>query len=335
MAVPPPPVLMRQISEMETRQGTQLTCYAHVSARIMVRNIFEMPNETAHWDKDCNRVDGYNKICIFLYFYFVALHFNFSKDKPGVPLRILTKCNDVLRGIRRNRVFIPDEFNYPQHEDIKKTTLEYFDSHPLNKSMSVNSFDIYPYDPLVEEYQTPLANLILLFLQMNYYIGFLFLLYGKPVAHIITIIGYNSHTQQFVCKDSAGGLSYLYVEQLGKEGIFDYHRTKNIEYDRMQFFFAGKYSPMTTLNKKAVLKIAKEFKADFHYYDENPFSKKEILQDILLEKEKEKEKEPAPEVVCKKNKECPIPCSRVTRYRPRTTAYCRKRRTKKVNLSSS
>jgi hypothetical protein len=211
------PVLKRQITEMETLQGNQPTCYAHVSARLMIRNVLEMPNETEKWDRSCNQAlntqhiqldvstkkcgeNGYLNICLFLYFYYIARQYNLHAQ-GGVPMLTIQKFNEVFRSLRK-RIHVPPEFLLPEYADIRRTTETYLTRHPVTRRVHVMEYVLYPQDALILEEHTPLANLIVLFLQMNYYIGFTFLLKQHTVAHIMTIIGYDTHQEQFICKDS-------------------------------------------------------------------------------------------------------------------------------------
>jgi hypothetical protein len=101
----------------------------------------------------------------------------------------------------------------------------------------------------------------------------------------------------------------------------------------LTFYFIGNFSATFFPDKSKVLRIAKEFQAEYTYRDVNPFSEKKIakLPDMIPEKEHE----PTPEIICKKNKACPSPCGKVTRNKPRTTEYCRKRRLQKETRKRS
>jgi len=337
------PVLKRQITEMETLQGNQPTCYAHVSARLMIRNVLNMPNETKQWDRSCNQAlntqhlaldiskkkcgdHGYEKICLFLYLYYIAQQYNLHAQ-GGHPTLTVRKFNDVFRGLRR-RIHVPPEFLLPEYADIRRTTEAYLTRHPVTRRVNVMEYVLYPKEALIFEEQTSLANLIVLFLQMNYYIGFTFLLTHHAVGHIITIIGYDTHQEKFICKDSEGGIVLIHSGQIGYFDSFTY-KGHDLSYTNMKFTFAGTCTFKHPLTKKGVLAIAKEFKTTYYYHDTNPFLEQETL-DLPEKKDREKEKEPVPEIICKKNQACPVPCTRATRHIPRTTTYCRKRRTKKV-----
>lgn len=332
------PVLKRQITEMETLQGDQPTCYAHVSARLMIRNVLDMPNETKQWDRSCNQAlntqhlaldiskqkcgdHGYEKICLFLFFYYLARQYN-PDARGGYPALTVRKFNDAFR-----HRHMPPEFSLPEYADIRRTTEAYFARRPVTQRVNVLEHVLYPNEALIFEEQTPLANLIVLFLQMNFYIGFTFLLKHHAVGHIITIIGYDTKKERFVCKDSEGGIVMMYSGQIGYFDSFTY-KGHDLAYTNMKFTFAAPctFKPLT---KKVVLAIAKEFKTTYHYHDTNPFLEQETL-DLPKKEDSEKEKEPVPEIICKKNQACPVPCTRATRHIPRTTTYCRKRRTKKV-----
>jgi hypothetical protein len=112
---------------------------------------------------------------------------------------------------------------------------------------------------------------------------------------------------------------------MGSDSLYVHGRTVPITFSI--FYFIGKFSRTFFPDKDKVLRIAKQFQINYTYRDINPFSEKKIskLSDMIPEKEHE----PTPEIICKKNKECPSPCNKVTRNKPRTTAYCRKRRMKK------
>lgn len=336
------PTLKRQISEMDTFQGNEGTCYAHVCARLMVRNIHEMPNETIRWQPICNKAlntyniklnitkkkcgeNGYLKICVFLYYYYTALSYSEAQDKHkgGITLRVIENL------IKHNYSHVPEELKPLQYKDILNTAMDYFKTFPVTKKKSVYTDVLTTTTPLTDSKQTSLANLILLFLQMKHYIGFSYNGHrnGTFVAHIITIVGYDADTESFICKDSASEKknTSISVHDIGTDTL---HYQGVIHTSSIKFLFLGKYSTIYFFTKEKVLKIAKECNINYHYHDVNPFSKKEIVKipDIIPEKEHE----PFPEIICKKNKDCPSPCSNVTRHKPRTTKYCRKTKRKRT-----
>ena len=343
------PVLKRQVSEMETLQGIEHTCYAHVNARLMVRNVHEMPNETDHWDRTCNKAlntqnielavskekcgeNGYLKICVFLYYYYNALQYGAEVTILG---RRTTTVMEALIHHSKNHSRIPPTLMAPQYEDILSTAKNYFETVSLPKNISLMEVSLIPGDLLTNPKQTPLVNMILLFLQMNYYIGFSYkgqFPNGKLFAHIITLIGYDAESECLIGKDSLKeGQMSIPVRDIGTETLLVQGR--RVPVGISTFFFIGKFSKAFFPDKQKVVRIAKEFQTDYTYQDENPFSKKKIakLPDMIPEKEHE----PTPEIICKKNKACPSPCGKVTRNKPRTTAYCRKRRMRKEKTRKS
>jgi hypothetical protein len=334
------PVLKRQVSEMETFQGIEHTCYAHVVARLMVRNVHEMPNETNQWTNTCNKAlntqhidldvskkkcgeNGYLKICVFLYYYYNALQYGQEVTVRG---KRTMHVMDALIRHSYNHSRVPSELMAPQYDDILATAKDYFKTVSLPKNISVMEVILTPGDVLTDPKQTPLANMILLFLHMNYYIGFSYQVEypnGKVYAHIVTLMGYDAESECFIGKDSAkkGNMSIL-IRDIGTDSLHVQGRTVPITFS--SFYFIGKFSRTFFPDKDKVLRIAKQFQMDYTYREVNPFSEKKIskLPDMIPEKEHE----PTPEIICKKNKACPSPCGKVTRNKPRTTAYCRKRR---------
>jgi hypothetical protein len=175
------PVLKRQVSEMETLQGIEHTCYAHVLARLMVRNVHEMPNETAHWDRACNKAlntenieldvskkkcgeNGYLKICVFLYYYYNALQYGQEVTLAGK--RTIIVMNALIHH-SKNHDRIPPLLLTPSYDDIRTTAMDYFRARTLPEETSVMEVFIQPGDLLTDPKQTPLANMILLFLKMQ------------------------------------------------------------------------------------------------------------------------------------------------------------------------
>jgi len=333
---------MNRNSDMDTFQGTEHTCYAHVVARLMVRNVHEMPNETEHWDRACNKAlntqnieldvskkkcgeNGYLKICVFLYYYYNAIQYGQEVTIPGKRTLMVMQA---LIHHSKNHDQIPYPLMTPQYDDIRTTAMDYLTARTLHENTSVMEVFLQPGDLLSDPKQTPLANMILLFLHMNYYIGFSYkgrFSSGKTFAHIITLIGYDAELECFISKDSMKtGEHFIPIRYIGTDAI--HVNSRKIPAGFLTFYFVGNFSKAHFPNKEKVLRIANEFQTEYTYRDVNPFSEKKIakLPDMIPEKEHE----PAPEIICKKNKECPSPCGKVTRHRPRTTAYCRKRRTK-------
>lgn len=337
------PVLKRQVSEMETMQGFEPTCYAHALARLMVRNVHEMPNETEHWDRACNKAlntenieldvskkkcgeNGYLKICVFLYYYYNALQYGQETTIPGERTILVMQA---LIHHSKNHDRIPPLLLTPPYDAIRTTAMDYFRERTLPEETSVMQVFLNQGQLLTDPQQTPLANMILLFLHMNYYIGFSFkgeFTNGKPYAHIITIVGYDSKSECLIGKDSVKtGEQRIPIPAIGTD--FFHVQGRRFPAKFITFYFVGNFSKARFPDKFKVVRIAKEFQADYTYRDVNPFSEKKIakLPDMIPEKEHE----PTPEIICKKNKACPSPCGKVTRNKPRTTEYCRKRRLRK------
>jgi hypothetical protein len=121
------------------------------------------------------------------------------------------------------------------------------------------------------------------------------------------------------------GEQFIPIRDIGTDSIHTLGRRVPIY--MLAFYFIGNFSATFFPDKQKVLRIAKQFKTDYTYRDVNPFSEKKIVK--LPDMIPEKEHEPTPEIICKKNQACPSPCGKVTRNKPRTTTYCRKRRVRK------
>ena len=118
------------LSATMTVQGRENTCFAHVIARLFLKNVFKIPNETEKdwkYESVCNLVldtsrdiyvdriskeecgtNGYLKICLFLYIFYLAKEFEEKRkgiNKGGNVQYALTEITSKV-----NAKTVPNKF---------------------------------------------------------------------------------------------------------------------------------------------------------------------------------------------------------------------------------
>jgi hypothetical protein len=339
--------LFRGISASQTFQGAENTCYAHVVARLWVKNIFKVPDETEKvWDmfSNCNYAldtssdkyitlispakcgkDGYLKICLFLYIYYVAKEYAEAKSGKNKGGSIQTSNYHIKKHIIEDKKGEPEQFKNPRYQPMLSVASQYLKEQfkpKMGKNIIIHQTFTIKQD-ITSDTFTPYVNLILLLLHENMYMGLSIIGTGVPMGHGVTIIGYYSSKKSFIIKNTWGKkISFLPVNLVGTTFKFDDHDFVNATFVFDYLLYTNTHHFMTAAGVRGLIK---KMKSTYVYSKENPF--RESNTPSIL---------PQPDMtlnICRGNKECPIStCNSVTRNRPRTTNYCRRRRTRRTNL---
>jgi len=233
------PMEMRSVyhqTVLQTNQGDDGTCYAHLTARLIIQNLLKLKDEEKHskqwkYGSTCRKMlktykppsptlelkqcgeNGYLKMSMFLYLYYLIIE-KFGMD-GGLVHRSLEIYPSLLHKHR------PQHFTEPY--DNMYSTVSHYLQHPpplfqcnyveLDESAYVDkpkSLD----DPLYDN----LVQLIFLFLQHNMYVGCRFyMLNDITMGHLFMITGYSSSKKAFYMKNTWGTfVSMLKLKDIGK-----------------------------------------------------------------------------------------------------------------------
>jgi hypothetical protein len=243
---------------LQTYQGGEGTCYAHMGARLILQNILRLKDEEKyfhHWKyrsvcrkmlntykppvptkelKQCGS-DGFLKISMFLYLYYLIV------ERYGIDGGALFQCVSIYPSVKQKER--PKQFT--EAYQSMYTTVDTFLSHHKPTPFYFNQVFI-PDSKLEDAENIPLFDLILLFLENNMYIGCRFYT-GNDVmnGHLFILTGYSASQNAFYVKNSWGMfVSMLKASEIGKNTItFDTDKMK-ARVNMFGFVYTRKKGPL-------------------------------------------------------------------------------------------
>ena len=272
------PALLRSIykqSVMQTFQGDDGSCFAHLSARLMVQNCLQLKDEehqkenwkyrstcrkmlnTYHPPKPTNELKqcgtyGFLKISMFLYLYYlITEQFGTEGGSVGQGLSVYSKL------IRKER---PSHFTQ-DYNGMYSEVVHFVKSNPLTP-FYVNH--VFLSDKLLsDDEHTYIVQLILLFLKHRMYIGCRFYADNdQSMGHLFMITGYSASKRAFYVKNTWGiFVSMLKIDEIGKNKItFDRERM-TARINMFAFVYTRKGQPLVF--DTVTPNILSQFKHDF------------------------------------------------------------------------
>jgi hypothetical protein len=286
------PELLRSIYQqtvMQTFQGEDGSCYAHLSARLFVQNIFKLKDEEhlkENWTyrstcrkilntynpppitpelKDCGKY-GYLKISMFLYLYYLITE-KFGVD-GGSIFQGATVRSDILAKKR------PRHFT-PEYNSMYTTVSRFINSKKLPPFYVNHVF--LSNKPLDHEEHNGLVQLILLFLKHRLYIGCrLYADNDQSMGHLFMITGYSASKRAFYVKNTWGiFVSMLSVDDIGKSKITFDREKMTARVNMFAFVYTRKGDPFIfdTVTPNVITQFKHEFGDTEKTYSQNPFRK--------------------------------------------------------------
>lgn len=288
------PQLLRSLQKftvMQTFQGDDGTCYAHLSARLFIQNILRLPDEVEkkeNWTKRsvCRRMlntyrplkptddltkcgtNGYLKISMFLFLYYHITE-RFGKD-GGTILQSSSIYPSVLRKDR------PKHFT-KLYDPMYTAVSNYLSNRPPPPFFVNHVF--LDEGTLQDDHHTGVVNLLLLFLKHRRYIGCRFYADNdQSQGHLFMITGYSQSKKAFYVKNTWGTYSsMLYVKDIGRKTI-TFDEEKIVARVNM---FAFAYTTRDRfpiqfhrVDEAVVARFRKEFGDTSTYMRTNPFTRK-------------------------------------------------------------
>jgi len=226
---------------LQTYQGDDGSCYAHLGARLVGQNILRWQDEKKkdlHWGyrstcrrmlntyrppslteeaKQCGEY-GYLKICMFLYLYYLIT------ERFGLEGGTIHQCLSI-RPLMEEKVR-PAHFTKP-YDDMYATVVQFL--QPPLTPFHYNYVFLDDTKSLDDPMYTSLVELLLLFLKNNMYIGSRFYMTkDESEGHLFMITGYSASEHAFRVKNTWGTFSSLLrIKEFGKPTlVFDNERIR-------------------------------------------------------------------------------------------------------------
>ena len=285
---------LQKATVMQTFQGDDGSCFAHLSARLFIQNIFKLPDEDdkKNWTKHstCRKMlntyrpprpnkgltqcgkNGFLKISMFLYLYYhITERFGTNGGSVSQSSLIYPSILRRARPKHFTKLYDPMYTAVTRHLDENRLTPIFVNYVFLDES--------YPLD---SERHTGVVNLLLLFLKHHMYIGCRFYMDNdQSQGHLFMITGFSKSKRAFYVKNTWGTYtSMLYVKDIGKNHIsFDGERI-SARVNMFAFVYSTKDSvpfDFHEVDKKVVAKFKKEFGDTSSYMNTNPFTRKSIF----------------------------------------------------------
>ena len=219
---------------MQTYQGGEGTCYAHMGARLILQNILKLLDEEKHkaqwkYRSTCRKMlntykpptptlelrqcgpHGYLKMCMFLYLYYLIT------ERYGINGGSISDCLTLYPSIVH--VERPRRFT-EAYNDMYATASRYLHRHPPTLFQH-NYVELHEGKSLDHPMYSSLVQLIFLFLKNNMYIGCRFHMTSNiDNGHLFMITGYSASKRAFYVKNSWGTfVSMLKVKYFGRPSI--------------------------------------------------------------------------------------------------------------------
>ena len=274
---------------MKTFQGQDGTCYAHLGARLIIQNILKMKDEEKqldHWKyrsmcrkmlntykpptpppdlKQCG-VQGFLKISMFLYLYYLIT------ERFGLDGGSLNQCMSIypmVKQVQRPLHFTP-EYNgmYTAISNVKSTTPFYVNHVFLSD------------DPLEDESNSLVVQLVLLFLRHDMYIGCRYYSNNNPSeGHLFAIVGYSASKKSFYVKNPwETYVSLLAISDIGKSRVTFEGQRMTARVNMFAFVYTRRPPKPQWVFDKVTPDILQEFKEEFgdvsDPFSRNPLAKK-------------------------------------------------------------
>lgn len=285
------PALLRSIyqqSVMQTFQGDDGSCYAHLAARLMIQNCLKLKDEEhqkENWKyrstcrkmlntykpppptpelKQCGKY-GFLKISMFLYLYYLITE-QFGTEGGSVGQGVSVYYN-LIRNDRP--AHFTKEYNamYTAVTNFPKIPTPFYVNHVfLSEKL------------LSHEEHTYIVQLILLFLKHKMYIGCRFYADNdQSMGHLFMITGYSASKRAFYVKNTWGIFaSMLKVDDIGKNKItFDRERM-TARINMFAFVYTRKGHPFVfdTVTPTILSQFKQDFGDDGKIYPRNPLTRK-------------------------------------------------------------
>lgn len=243
---------------LQTYQGSEGTCYAHMGTRLILQNIMRLKDEEKYshnWKyrsvcrrmlntykppiptkelKQCG-VDGFLKISMFLYIYYLII------ERYGLDGGDLSQCLSIYSRVKEKER--PRKFTEP-YQAMYTTVESFLTKHDL-PPFYYNQ--IFMDSTLENEQNKSLFDLLLLFLEHNMYIGCRFYTDNNIAnGHLFILTGYSASQNAFYVKNSWGMfVSMLKVSEIGKNTItFDTDGKIKARVNMFAFVYTRKNGPL-------------------------------------------------------------------------------------------
>lgn len=263
---------------LQTYQGSEGTCYAHMGARLILQNIMKLKDEEKYFHnwkyrsvcrkmlntykppvptkelKQCG-VDGFLKISMFLYLYYLIV------ERYGIDGGDLFQCLSIYPSVKDKER--PRKFT--ESYQAMYTTVNTFLTKHHQSPFYFNQ--IFMNDLKLEDSENKsLFDLLLLFLEHHMYIGCRFYT-GNDVSngHLFILTGYSASQHAFYVKNSWGMfVSMLKVSEIGKNTItFDTDGKIKARVNMFAFVYTRMKGPL--LFDTVTPDIVEEFQHEFEH----------------------------------------------------------------------
>jgi len=281
---------LKKFTVMQTFQGDDGTCYAHLSARLFIQNILKIPDEVEHgknWTRRsvCRKMlntyrppkptnelfkcgtHGFLKISMFLYLYYLIT------ERYGLDGGSIAQSASIFPSLL--------------HKERPRHFTKIYDSMYISVSKYVDSHTLTPFfvnhvflkeGTLMDEQHTGLVNLLILFLKHDNYIGCRFYADNdQSQGHLFMITGFSKSKNAFYVKNTWGTYtSMLYVKDIGKNTITFDDEKMTARVNMFAFAYTTKDSmpiEFQSVNKQVVTRFKQELGDTSKYMKKNPFTR--------------------------------------------------------------